>query len=287
MRKIEFAILVIIVVFFAQLLFFYRDMYIPPHVNEPDFLNISVNISKPIEINDSFIRSNGTVLIDLSHGNNFNARDMNLLFSRIIARGYTIEYLGNGSDMNTNLSDSNSFVVISPASSFSSDEVKSVKDFVNRGGRVLMLSEPINDGEINSLASEFGILFWNDYLYNLKENDGNFKYIYLTEFQVNNITRGLHRIAFYTSGSVFGNGIIFTDNNTYSSSSGEKRRYSVAVMTNDSQVLAIGDVAFLTEPYNVLDNNRLIYNLADFLSQSKPEEVNMTAINATNVSRAG
>lgn len=150
-----------------------------------------------------------------------------------------------------------------------------------------MLSEPINDGEINSLASEFGILFWNDYLYNLKENDGNFKYIYLTEFQVNNITRGLHRIAFYTSGSVFGNGIIFTDNNTYSSSSGEKRRYSVAVMTNDSQVLAIGDVAFLTEPYNVLDNNRLIYNLADFLSQSKPEEVNMTAINATNVSRAG
>lgn len=287
MRKIQLAILVIIIVFFAQLLFFYRGIYFPPTIREPDFLSIRVNTSKPIEINDSFAGGNGTVLVDFSHGNNFNAGDLNLLFSRVIARGYNIEYLSNESNLTTDLSGSNSLVVISPASSFSADEAKSVKDYVNGGGRLLMLSEPIKDSEINSLAADFGILFWNDYLYNLKENDGNFKYIYLTEFKENNITRGLNRIAFYTSSSVFGNGIIFADNNTYSSSTGEKGRYSVAVMNNDSQVLAIGDVTFLSEPYNVLDNNRLIYNIADFLATPKQDEVNLTAVNSTNESRGG
>jgi hypothetical protein len=285
MRKISFVALVITVVFLAQLLFFYRGVYIPPPVKAPDFLGINVNLSRPIEINDSFISGNGTVLIDSSHSNNFDAGDLNLLLSRIIARGYRVEYLMDDSNLKKNLSSAASFVVISPASSFSAADAKSVKEFIDGGGRLLMLSDPIGDSEINSLAGEFGILFWNDYLYNLKENDGNFRYIYVTDFAENNVTKGLHRVVFYTSSSVFGNGIIFTDNNTYSSSRGEKGSYSVAVMAENSSVLAFGDVTFLSEPYNVLDNNRLIYNIADFLappgSAAKPQII---PANISNVS---
>ncbi len=266
MKKIRFVVLAITFIFLAELLFFYRGMYLPPSSKEPDFMSIYVNSSVPFEITDSFTGGSGTVLIDMSHGNKFNIEDLNLLFSRIIARGYDIEYLRDGSSLNKNLSGSASFVVISPATPFSTGDIGSVREFTNSGGRLLMLSEPINKSEINSLAGEFGILFWNDYLYNLKENDGNFRYIYLTQFEENNITRGLHKIVFYTSSSVFGKGIIFTDNNTYSSSRGEKGRYAVAVMAGNSRVLAIGDVTFLSEPYNVMDNNRLIYNLADFLA---------------------
>ncbi len=268
MKRIRFIVQVIAIIFLVQLLFFYRGIYIPSPLKEPDYLNINVNVSIPIETNDSFSHGNGTVLIDLSHGNRFIADDFNLLFSRIIARGYNLEYLRDSSNLKKNLLYSTSFVEISPASAFSKEEVESVKEFTDGGGRLLMLSEPINKCEINSLASEFGILFWNDYLYNLKENDGNFRYIYLKEFSENNITRGLHKIVFYTSSSVFGKGIIFTDNNTYSSTKGEKGRYSVAALTENSRVLAIGDVTFLSEPYNVMDNNRLIYNIADFLAPS-------------------
>jgi len=223
----------------------------------------------------------------MSHGNNFNTGNMNLLFSRVIARGYNVDYLRDGSKIAQNLSSTSAFVVISPKSSFSTDDVKSIKEFTKSGGKLLMLSEPIADSEINSLASGFGILFWNDYLYDLKENDGNFKYIYLTEFKENNITKGLHKIVFYTSSSVFGNGIIFTNNTTYSSSNGDKGRYSVAVMTDDSQTLAIGDITFLSEPYNVMDNNRLIENIADFLAPqaSKAIQADIT-LNATNMSNA-
>ncbi len=287
MRKTSFVVLIIAIVFLAQLLFFYRGVYLPPHARAPDFLSINVNSSLPIEINDSFTGGSGKVLIDMSHGNNFNAGDLNLLLSRIIARGYRIEYFRDGSNLKNNLSGLTSFVVLSPASSFSAADAKSAKEFVNGGGRLLMLSEPIKESEINSLAVEFGILFWNDYLYNLKENEGNFRYIYLTEFAESNITKGLRKIVFYTSSSVFGNGIIFTDKDTYSSSRGEKGRYPVAAMAEDSKVLAIGDVTFLSEPYNVLDNNRLIYNIADFLAPpaaAKPESI---PANISNVSRAG
>lgn len=290
MRKIELALLVIAIIFLAQLLFFYRGIYLPPPVKTPDFLGINVNSSSPLEINDIFTKGEGTVLIDMSHGNNFNTGDINLLLSRIIARGYRIEYFRDGSNLQKNLSGSASFVVISPASSFSSADAKTVKEFIDGGGRLLMLSEPVKGSEINSLASQFGILFWNDYLYNLKENDGNFRYIYLSEFAKNNVTRGLHRVVFYTASSVFGDGIIFTDNGTYSSSRGEKGRYPVAVMAED-RVLAIGDVTFMFEPYNTMDNNRLIYNIADFLAPpaaaTKPAEVIQTAANISNVSSTG
>jgi hypothetical protein len=289
MRKIKFVVLVITVVFLAQLLFFYRGVYLP-HVKMPDYLSINVNSSLPIETTDNFTSGSGTVLIDLSHGNKFNIRDINLLLSRIIVRGYNVEYLRENYHLEEKLPGATSLVVISPESSFSADDVKAVKMFVDKGGRLLMLSEPTGENEINSLASDFGILFWDDYLYNLLENDGNFKYIYLTDFAENNITKDLNRIVFYTSCSVFGNGLIFTDNNTYSSSSGEKGRYQVAVMTEESQVLAIGDATFLSEPYNALDNNRLIYNIADFLAPpdvtTKPEEIYPTAVNVSNVSLA-
>lgn len=284
MRKISFAALVIAVVFIAQVLFFYRGIYFPPSENAPDFLSIEVNLSKQSEINDTFTKGNGTVLIDMSHENNFGEGDVNLLFSRILARGYRIEYFRDG-NLKNNLSNSASFVVISPRS-FPSADARVVKEFVDGGGRLLMLSEPVRGGEINSIAAEFGILFWDDYLYNLKENDGNFRYIYLTDFAGSNITRGLQKLVFYTSSSVFGNGIIFTSNDTYSSSRMEKGRYAVAALAEDSKVLAIGDITFMSEPYNVADNNRLVYNIADFLAppgEAKPESIAANASSATAV----
>lgn len=286
MKKIQFVVLIISIVFLAQLLFFYRGVYLP-HVKMPDYLSIDVKSSMPIETTDNFTRGSGIVLIDLSHKNNFKVENLDILLSRIIARGYDVDYSREDFHLEEKLPDATSLVVISPTSSYSSDDVLAVRKFVDEGGRLLMLSEPAGENEINSLASDFGILFWNDYLYNLNENDGNFKHIYLTEFAENDITKGLNRIVFYTSCSVFGDGIIFTDTDTYSSSSGAKGRYSVAVMTGDSQVLAAGDATFLSEPYNVLDNNRLINNIADFLAPpdktAKPKDLK-PPVNVSNES---
>jgi hypothetical protein len=39
------------------------------------------------------------------------------------------------------------------------------------------------------------------------------------------------------------------------------------------KVLAIGDLTFLTEPYNVLYTNQLISNIADFLTNTSANEL--------------
>lgn len=281
MNRIKFITIVIILVILAQVLVFFRGIYIP-QFKTPDFLSIGVNYSMPSEMEDSFTKGTGSVLIDLSHGNNFAANDLNLLISRIIARGYDVKYLRNNSNLAKNLSTSASFIVISPSSPFSEEEARIVKEYIDKGGRLLLLSEPEKNTEINSLSFEFGILFWNDYLYNLRENDGNFKYIHLSEFADSSITKGLQKIVFYLSGSIYGGrGIIFTGSDTYSSSRETKGRYQVAVISEDSRVLAIGDTTFLFEPYNVLDNKRLVYNIADFLA---PPEVETVVANMSNAS---
>ncbi|MDI6640505.1 MAG: hypothetical protein QMD78_06755, partial [Methanocellales archaeon] len=184
-------------------------------------------------------------------------------------RGYSVEYL-KGNKSLEELEHVDSFVVILPVTPFSEEEIDQVKNFVDSGGKLLMIADPTRDSEINALSSNFGIIFWNDYLYNLKDNEGNFQYIYLSDFKENGITKDLDRVVFYVSSSIYTSeeGIMFTDENTYSSSKRIKGKYSPMVLTDDSKVLVIGDLTFLTEPYNVLDNNQLISNIADYLTSS-------------------
>ena len=60
-------------------------------------------------------------------------------------------------------------------------------------------------------------------------------------------------------------------------------RYSPVVLT-DSNVLAIGDLTFLTEPYNVLDNNQLISNIADFLTDTSADDFLSTHVSVNDSS---
>ena len=58
MKKIHFILIIITFVFFAQVLVFYRGIYIPSPMKTPDFLGINVNISVPLEMNDNFAQGN-------------------------------------------------------------------------------------------------------------------------------------------------------------------------------------------------------------------------------------
>jgi hypothetical protein len=130
---------------------------------------------------------------------------------------------------------------------------------------------------MNNLSLKFGLIFEPDCLYNLKENDANFRNIFVTEFEENEITKELEKIALYTAGSITSaDCIAFVDQNTFSSVIETKRKLSPMALTNESKVLAIYDLTFMTEPYNgILDNNKLVSNIADWLAspaEEKPEE---------------
>ncbi len=262
-------ILVIIIVLALQIIYFYRGIYLPPATGMHDF-NITPRISQTGIVTDTPGKGSGLVLIDSAHDNRFSKGELDTLLSRILSRGASIEILRDGGKFEESLKESKALIVIAPANAYSADETKKVKEFVERGGRLLLIADPSRESEINSLASNFKVLFWNDYLYNLRENDGNYQYIFIKEFKPGIITKKLEKIALYTACSISpgekGIAIAIADQNTRSSKIETQTNLSPIVFI-DEKILAIGDFTVMLDPYNSLwDNSQLVSNIADFLT---------------------
>jgi hypothetical protein len=117
----------------------------------------------------------GLVLLDRAHQNDFNLSEIAYLDSRLSARGFEMVPF-TGGDLEGALRPVNAYVIITPLSTFSREEVRIVTDFVARGGRLLMVGDPTrflvgfeedavsitytidnDDIPLNSLANAFDI----------------------------------------------------------------------------------------------------------------------------------
>ena len=263
-------------------LFFYTGGYEAPTVDMPRLKDITVPAPVVAEFPQIPEKRSGTLLLDLSHDNNFALWELNVLLSQVSSRGFAVELLEETASMEEKLRFADSLVVVSPGVSFSQKETGWIKEFVDKGGKLLLVEDPTRRPRvfgnlaggvpINSLATEFGLIFENDYLYNMKENDGNYRHVFFDNFRDNEITKNLKRIALYSAGSITppGWGTVFTDDNTFSSIIETEGRLSPAVLSPDSKVLAIGDLTFMVEPFNAgWDNNQFISNIADWLTISQ------------------
>ncbi len=236
----------------------------------------------------------GLVLLDKAHDNNFTLEDIAYLDGRLAARG--VELLPfDGGDLSLSLRTVNAYIVITPLSEFTAEEILAVSGFVDRGGRLLLVGDPtrfnlVFDEEdifgldptfladpipLNSLANEFDISFNGDYLYNTKENEGNFRNIILRQggFAENGLVAGVDKLAFYSTHSLqvgsTGEALITADDDTWSSTTDRPGGLVLAAVSQGGQVLALGDIHFMTQPYfTVYDNGRFIAQIADFLAQS-------------------
>ncbi len=169
----------------------------------------------------------------------------------------------------------NALIIVSPREEFSNEEKETISKFVENGGKLLLIADPARRSEVNSLSLDFGLVFEPDYLYNMKENDANFRNIFITEFVENEITLNLAKIALYIAGSISStdSGIAFADENTFSSLIETREGLSPIALAEESTVLAISDLTFMTEPNNnILDNNQLIANIGDWLATPAEEE---------------
>jgi len=266
-------LLVIFLFFLGQYLYYYPGKYQPLLTKRPAFEEISYPQAEIKLFSDVYKERKGQVLLDLAHDNDFQLEEFYLPTLRITSRGYSLEYLKKNKDLEEKLRFVDSFIIILPQADFPKEEVKLIKDFLKKGGKLLLIADPTRPSQINKLATQFGIIFENDYLYNLKENDGNFRYIYLKNFKSDSeITKNLEKITFYGAGSISPSewGIVFADENTLSSITETKETFSPVLLSPDSRVLAISDFTFLVEPYNLsTDNNQFIANLADWLTKSE------------------
>ncbi len=270
--------------FLGAYFFFYRGGY-----DAPPPLNISFeDIVQPTSSQASFTEvpqiHEGMLLVDGVHRNEFTKAEISSLLAKIADRGYSIDIVGqtasdgrfirlrsdNPFDLFAQkLRQADSLAVILPNEPFSSREADLVERFLDKGGRLLLIGDPTRDHDINSLAERFGVRFQPGYLYNTKEYDLNFQNIYVRDFRPDLLTQGISQVVFYTTGSVksSGPGLAYTDGNTRSSVLERVEQFFPMVKTSDDQVVAIGDMTFLVPPRNsILDNDRLISNIADFLT---------------------
>ncbi|MGQ9600082.1 MAG: hypothetical protein ACUVWZ_11780 [Anaerolineae bacterium] len=271
-------------------LYFFEGRYQPGPVPRPELAAIQAPTSELKMYRDHLTVSKpGLVLVDRAHENRFEMAELNVLQVRLTARGQRLEPVVTAEDLADQLREATALIIISPGKDWTFHEIQQVQDFVDKGGRLLLITDPtrfeiIYDEfgdyvgldhdvtHINDLANRFGLVFQADYLYNTVENEGNFRNIRLTNLAEHELTEGVSQVVFYAAHSIRSvePPLIAAGGETRSSSSEQAEAPGVAVLAADGQVLALGDLTFMTEPYHAVhDNDRLVAHLADWLSSAQ------------------
>jgi len=299
--RIAIVLIGILVVVLGRGLFYHSGFYQAPPSELPSYEHIAVPAAPSTEFSDVYEKEEGIILIDLAHDNAFDKEELNVLILRLVSRGLTVRFLSVEDDLKRELLGkveeeeplgeeveellgekdgkeevieeelpvADAFIVVCPQWEFSKDEKETVGEFVNNEGKLLLIADPTRSSQINSISLQFGLIFEADYLYNMKENEINYRNIFVAEFKETEITKNIEKIALYAAGSISSAdcGIAFVDQNTFSSVIETRQRLSPMAQAHESKVLAIYDLTFMTEPYNgILDNNQLIANIADWLA---------------------
>ena len=272
------------VAFGAGYFFFYRGGYDPPPapaIALPPPSSPAAVSARPAapQLRPGTRAAGGLLVVDALHENAFAESEIVTLRSRVAERGYEVEFVGDFAAVDkeadklrrlaAKLRRADSFLVILPREGYTEAEVALVARFVDKGGKLLLVSDPARPQQINALAERFGLRFQPGYLYNQIEQDRNFQHILVSEFQPETLTAGLDTIVLYTAGSIrsSGPGLAFADANTQSSVMPAGDGLIPIARGSRRNVLSVADLTFMIPPHNsARDNDRLVANLAEYLT---------------------
>jgi ABC-type uncharacterized transport system len=293
-RKIFFIALVALVLpLLLRFIWFFPGLTFPHHVATPDYGSLKLPeapVSTPQA--EQLKQAPGVVVLDYSHTNQFQPNEIQTLMDALSKEGGLIELNSDPTLLESQLKKAAAYVVISPSTSFSEDEIRIIHDFVGRGGRMLVFTDPTRGQQIydlggspigttpdtnfvNPLLEPYGITANGDYLYNLVENEGNFRNVYFDSLNSSDLTQGLKKVVLYGTNSIettTGMTLLAGNDKTFSSltdstpSNDTKNGWAAAALSREGNVLAIGDFTFLAPPYDtVADNAVFITNITNFL----------------------
>jgi len=288
-KKIWIAVAAFALPILARLLWFYPGISIRPEIATPEYAALTIPLpplETPAAANEVRFMG-GTVIVDYTHTNQFQPAEIDALVEQIEARGGRAEFISDSLLLENSLKYASAYLVLSPSMAFTAGEINLLRDFVGRGGRLAVFTDATRGMvysdffsgtttsfpdvyAVNPLLANFGITVNADYLYDLTENEGNFRNVFFNEFGKAELTFGLKRVAMYGSHSVKtdeGTLLFLGAESTLSSTSdAHDPTQGGAAINRDGNVLALGDFTFLTHPYNqVADNATLISNISDFL----------------------
>jgi hypothetical protein len=272
----------------VRAIWFYPGFSIRPTIATPDYISLSIPTPpiKAEQADQKIMVKGGVVVIDTMHGNQFKPTELDSLVQALNQRGGRIEFDNGTPTLETRLKYASTYVIISPSTVYTSDEMRWIKAFVDNGGKLVVFTDATrgqvtydfftgsiiglpDSNIVNPILAPFGIAVEADYLYNIAKNEGNFRNVFFDEFNKDELTFGLKQVAFYGTHSVksdSGLTLFLGTDQTLSSITDAGGRLSPGAVSGNGNVLALGDFTFLTPPYNnVADNNTLIANIADFM----------------------
>ena len=292
-KIILIALAVFVLPLLVRLIWFFPGFYSPHTIATPNYANLKLPEAPVSTPGANPVKQlGGVVIIDNAHSNQFQPDEIQTLVDALGQRGARVEMNTDSTKLEAQLKYASAYLVFSPYYKYTPGETQVIRNFVERGGRLavftdptrgLVLRDPIGNPisnlpdttTINPILESFGITFNGDYLYDLEENEGNFRNVYFESFGKSDLTWGLKKVVLYGAHSLTtdsGQVLISGDDKTFSSqtdatpNNDPKQGWAAAVLDKTGNVLAVGDFTFLSSPYNnVGDNAVFIDNIADFL----------------------
>ncbi len=291
------ALICLILPVLIRTLWFYQGSYTRSEpIATPNYSQIELQtfpLSTPVVSEIAADRGNSSppvVLLDIAHDNMFSVSEIEPFTRAMTDLRAELRFNDDPDVLIRMLKDADAYVVIAPTSPFSIEESDAINKFVARGGRLLVITDPTRDmsyygyvfGDTaeklqsvniaNTLLEAYQIAFAEDYLYDMFKNEANFRNIILTDFAQDILMKNLEQVIFYSAHSIRteAKALIAVPETTYSSLTDTGGSWVVAARAMDGQVVALGDMTFMTRPYvQVADNQLLVQNLARWLSGEK------------------
>lgn len=232
-----------------------------------------------VEVDPAVGTGSGVVVVDDEHGNSVDRAEVGPLVRALALVGHDVVYFEDGT-FEEALDGASAYVVVDPSSEYDSGELAVLQRFTDRGGHLLIVGEPdrrqvsatlfgatvsTDESAVTTVAAQYGIGFGTQYLYDLEENDGNYRHVVATP--VGDGFDGTERVTLYTATTVDsqrGTPVLRTVPTTRLSNSDEQRSYTVALV--DGNVMAVADASFFTAGrHNVADNERFVASMVEFL----------------------
>lgn len=253
---------------------FLNEVYPPPAIYclySPFLSNYLTQTSTFYSYSDvSDFQSGIDVIIDYAHSNAFSKQEIESLLTKIVLKGYSFSFLTNSFQLQEKLANAKVFVVIAPTIGFSDQEVEAIKSFVDRGGKLILISAPLRTSPdaINSIAYKFAIVFSSGYLYNLKNYWGIYRFVIVSNFtKGSSLFKNVSKIVVMSSSTVYSNNIYeaaYTDNETYLFVTGNRAQFTPILTSYFGRVFAIGSLDMFTQPFvGLYDNEKLENNLLE------------------------
>ncbi len=294
LTRILLAAAVLLVPLAARTLWFYQGIYTPAQpILTPDYESLQppqAPLSTPIPprpASDSAAeRPQANLLVDFTHGNWVSLKELEALTQPFEALGGRTVLSTDPYTFAEQLKNADAYLSAAATMPFTAQEAQLLSSFVQRGGRLAVICDPTRSyasspttdpmldlssctASANLLLQPFDLAFADDYLYNLEENDGNFRHLILTDIQDSPLTQGVQQVIFYAAHSLKSSPqpLLRTSPTTRSSLTDAPDQSVVASLDSSGQVLAVGDLSFLQAPNHLMaDNQQWIAGIAGFLA---------------------